>query len=429
MFLVDKEYKLAILFAGTMLLSAVSFSFKGIGVQVFLSLCLILSEIKDFRRHWRRITHSVLLPYLIIVDVSFLLSVFTSEHLHNLSALGSFFLSDVVVKRAALIYAFLTLRTKQSLKPLLYVSLVALGFMTLMGFVNLINGYSFWVDGLTGNQLLEHNYLQEVRFRVQATFYNPFDYGFMCVLLAIVHLYGYLQRMENLTLFSVAQGCCLFGVLFCNCRTILFCYGVCAVVFAVALQRERKRKLLIAGVAALAVLFLISVFPNFRRLLLSVLTIFDTESTVSGSSLAMRNIQFTSVLSYIVGSVPDFLFGRGEQFFWIDLGWEEGSSIAVDSDLFGLEGVYLQMLLERGVVGFSLYLAMVLLILVFIIRHRRYGRLLYALGFTVFVLYFLFSFMTGELLSYMPSFYVLGYVVTNQTRRQRFVERKTQCSA
>lgn len=429
-FLVEKEYKLAVLFAGTMLLSAVVLPFKGITAQMVLSLCFILSELRDYRMHGLRTVHSVLLPYLFIMALSFLLSVVTSEHLHNLSDMGYFLLSDVIVKRAALLYGFLALRTRRSLIPLLYVSLFALGIMTLIGLANAISGTSFWVDGLSADQILEHDYVKEERFRVQATFLNPFDYGFMCVLLAAVHLYAYLQRMESLALLSVAQACCLFGVLSSNCRTILFCYGVCAVVFAVALQHERKKKWLIVAGAALLVILLFSTVPAFRRIIKSVLTIFDMQSTVTGSSLGMRIIQFTAVLSYITGSIPDFLFGRGEHFFEFDLGWENGSIFAVDSDLYGLEGVYLQMLLERGAVGFALYLAMILIVLVFIVRHRRYGRLLYTLGITVFVLYFLFSLMTGELLSFTPSFYLLGYVVANQTGRKRFVERKRmQCPA
>ena len=255
---------------------------------------------------------------------------------------------------------------------------------------------------------------------------NFTDYGYICILLAIIHFYGYIQKMEDVRMLAVVQACCLFGVVTCNCRTILFCYGVCALVFSIALQKERRSKLIILVCALAAVFLLFMAVPSARRIFKSVLTIFDTTKTVTGSSLGMRLLQLTTVLVYIRG--PYLLFGRGVHFFERDLGWENGSSLAVDNDLYGLEGIYLNMLLERGVVGFVIYLATILLILFFILRHRRLGRKLYALGLTVFLLYFLFSFMTGELLSATPTFYILGYVLANQTRRRRFIEwRRKRC--
>ena len=426
MFLVDKEYKLAILFAGTMLLTPVMLPFKGITAMMVLSLGFILSELRNVRLHLKRLRATVMLPYLALVAAAFVLAVVTSPHLHNINDLGYFALSEIIVKQLALVYGFLALRKCRSLKPLLLVSFGALIVMTLIAYFNYTSGTSFYVEELSESLIDEHNYLKEERFRVQATFFNPFDYGYICILLAVLHFYGYFQRMEDVRMLAVVQACCLFGVVTCNCRTILFCYGVCALVFAVAMQKERRNKLVILIGALAAVFLLFMAFPSARRIFKSVLTIFETTKTVTGSSLGMRLLQLTTVLVYIRG--PYLLFGRGVHFFERDLGWENGSSLAVDSDLYGLEGIYLNMLLERGIVGFVLYLATILLILFFILRHRRLGRKLYALGLTVFLLYFLFSFMTGELLSATPTFYILGYVLANQTRRRRFIEwRRMRC--
>lgn len=428
MFLVPKEYKLAILFMGTMLLSFVVMPVKGIKAMMVITVAFLISELPDIRIHLRRIRLSVMLPYLILVLVSFVLAVVTSPNLHNLNDFGYFTLSEVIVKQFALIYGFLILRRKRSLKPLLMVSFAALVLMTLIGYFNLLTGSSFYIEQLAGDIQLDYDFTHKQRFRVQATFVNPFDYGYMCVLLALLHLYGYLQRMETLSMLAVSQACCLFGVVSCNCRTILFCYLVCALIFAVALQKSRWMKLqILLGAIAAGVLIVMTV-PAIRKVFFMMLTIFDATSMVNGSSLAMRLLQFTTVLYYISGSYV--WFGRGVHFFEQDLGWENGSALASDYDLFGLEGIYLNLLLERGVVGFAIYLAMVVLILVFIIRHRKLGRLLYSLGLSVFLLYFLFSFMTGELLSATPTFYILGYVIANQTLRKRFLEwRKKKCRA
>lgn len=428
MFLVPKEYKLAILFMGTMLLSFVVMPVKGIKAMMVITVAFLISELPDIRIHLRRIRFSVMSPYLILVLFSFVLAVVTSPNLHNLNDFGYFTLSEVIVKQFALIYGFLILRRKRSLKPLLMVSFAALVLMTLIGYFNLLTGSSFYIEQLAGDIQLDYDFTHKQRFRVQATFVNPFDYGYMCVLLALLHLYGYLQRMETLSMLAVSQACCLFGVVSCNCRTILFCYLVCALIFAVALQKSRWMKLqILLGAIAAGVLIVMTV-PAIRKVFFMMLTIFDATSMVNGSSLAMRLLQFTTVLYYISGSYV--WFGRGVHFFEQDLGWENGSALASDYDLFGLEGIYLNLLLERGVVGFAIYLAMMVLILVFIIRHRKLGRLLYSLGLSVFLLYFLFSFMTGELLSATPTFYILGYVIANQTLRKRFLEwRRKKCRA
>lgn len=422
MFLVPREYKLAILFMSTILMSLVILPFKGVTAQMVITLGFILSEAKDYKGHLRWIKDSVIVPYLVLAGISFLLAVVTSEHLHNLNDLGYFALSEFMVKNFALLYGFIALRKCRSLSPLVYVSFGALVLMTIAGITNYIEGYSFLVDTLFQDSLTDYNYITAERFRVQATFLNPFDYGFMCILLALIHIYAFLQKMEGKVMLAIAQACCLFGVLTCNCRTVLFCYVVCALVFAVAMQKDRKRKLQIVLVSCIVGMLLISAFPVARRTALSVMSIFDARSTIRGSSLGMRILQLGTVLYYISGRYV--FFGRGVHFFELDLGWENGSALAADSDLYGLEGIYLNLLLERGIFGFALYLAMIALVFFAIVRGRRYGIKPYSLGMSVFALYFLFNFMTGELLSAVPSFYILGYVLANQSFRKRVIERK-----
>jgi len=418
MFLVRKEYKLAIMFMATIMLTALNLPIKSVPATSAISLGFLLSEIPHIRRHWKRIRKSVILPYLILVLVSFVISVVTSPHLHEINTLGFFGLSELLTKQMAIVYAFLALPRCRSIRPLLTVSFISLLVMTVVAIINYFSGYSFYVE-----ELLEDSFtfINASRFRVQATFNNPFDYGYMCVLLAILHVYGYMQKMEGWRTLLLAQFCCLLGVVTCNCRTILFCYFICIVVYAVACQKNVKVKALVfSGMIFLGILFVLFV-PAGRRLFLSVMSIFDPTSVTEGSSLSMRITQLATVIYYISGSM---LFGRGVNFFVEDLGWNSGSGLEVDRDLYGLEGIYLNLLLERGIVGLLLFLAMMILLLVFICKYRKLGRKLYALGLSVFVLYILFSFMTGELHSALPSYYILGYVIANLLFRKRYLEWK-----
>ncbi len=418
MFFVKREYKLAIMFMSSILLSLVTLPFKGITASIVLSLGFFLSEMPYIHGHWRRIRKSIILPFIILVTVAFLTAVIASPHLHNISALGFFGLSELLAKQMALVYSFLALRRCRSLQPVLMVTFISLLLMTLVGIVNYVMGYSFFVEEFIDDS---YEFIRASRFRVQATFNNPFNYGYMCVLLAILHLYGYMQKMEGRTMFAIAQACCLFGVFTCNCRTILFCYLVCALVYAMAVIKDAKLKLGVLTASLLLGVVFVMLVPMGRKMLLNILSIFDPTAVSDGSSLSMRMTQLATVIYYISDSV---LFGKGVHFFEEDLGWDNGSGLEVDTDLFGLEGIYLNLLLERGVVGFALFLATMLLIIIFIIKYRKLGRKLYALGLSVFVLYILFSFMTGELLSTTPAFYTLGYVIANLTVRKQFLEQK-----
>ena len=206
MFFVRREYKLAIMFMATILLSLVILPLKGITASIALSLGFLVSEVPYIRIHWKRILKSVLFPYIIIVLVAFAIAVVTSPHLHEVNALGFFGLSELLTKQMALVYSFLALRKTKSIRPLLTVSFVALVIMTLIGVLNYAMGYSFFVEEFLDES---YSFMRTTRFRVQATFNNPFNYGYICVLLAILHLYGYMQKMEPVSLFIPAQLCCL----------------------------------------------------------------------------------------------------------------------------------------------------------------------------------------------------------------------------
>lgn len=418
MFLVDRGYKIAILFMSTMLLSMV-FVPGGIRSMTAITLCFLLSEVFNIDVLWRRFKKSMMLPFVLLTLLSLAISVVNSPNIQSPNPLIRHFLSEDITCQFAVVYAFLTLRGKNSIRPLLIVSMVALLLMTIIAYDNLVSGYSFFMESLYEDSFMEYDFASTERFRVQATFLNPFDYGYMCVLLALLHLYGFHSGMESPGLFAAVQICCFFGVVTCGCRTVLFCYMLGLLVYVLAFQKSRKNKLLIFASVLLAGVAAYFTVPVFRKSLLSIFSIFDLNSAVRGSSLAMRVQQFMSVLSYVDGY---YLFGRGIDFFTIDLGWENGASSAFDSDLYGLEGIYLEMLLERGIVGFAIFLATVTILLVSITRNRFLGRKLYALGMSVFVLYIAFIFMTGELMSTTPTYYVLGYVIANLDLRRRYVE-------
>lgn len=421
MFLVRREYKIGILFMSTILMTMVSFPVGGISAETAIAVAFLVSEVLNVGEIWRLIKSSLMLPFCIIALLSFVICVATSPNLQSISGMAHFGLLEVFTKQFALLYAFICLRRKASLKPLLIISFVSLVLMTVIAYINYVSGVSFLVDELYDETLVDYNFITAERFRVQATFVNPFDYGFICVLLALLHIYAFLDRLESATICAISQLCCLFGVVTCNCRTIWFCYLICIPIFALALIKDKRLKIsILVGAIVLTTLAFV-LFPSLHKMFAWIISIFDPTSVTKGSSLAMRLVQLATVFYYIQGAM---LFGRGVYFFNIDMGWENGSLMAADSDLYGLEGIYLNLLLERGFIGLFIFIAMMVLLIVFIVRHRMLGRRVYALGLSVFILYLTFCFMTGELSSTMPSFLILGYVIAVLDKRRRIMKRK-----
>ena len=85
-----------------------------------------------------------------------------------------------------------------------------------------------------------------------------------------------------------------------------------------------------------------------------------------------------------------------------------GQQYSLDPELLGLEGVHLKYLLERGILGYAMYLIFYLLLISYIWRHRKSNREEAAGAMCLLVLYLSFAHMTGELKSVPPTLLTLG---------------------
>lgn len=162
----------------------------------------------------------------------------------------------------------------------------------------------------------------------------------------------------------------------------------------------------------LIVIFLSLPFiPNIDKYTSLFVKAFDTSTIaygneVGGSSIGMRIVQFTAVLYHIKDHL---LFGRGKDFFSIDLGFgEEGIKTLIDKDLLGLESVLMNLLLERGIVGVLFWCVFYGTLLFWAFKLRRYDKYAYSLYFSLLIVYLTFSNMTGELNSVFPTLLLIG---------------------
>ncbi len=417
MFRVKREYKSAIMLISYMLFSTVSVDFLPLKTaRSLIVLSYLISEFKHIRLYVRNLRNTIIWTCLSIMCVLWTIMILNSTHLHSLRDILLFIDNQILCKYFVFAYAFWTFDSENSIKPMLRLSLIAIIVVTLLGVENYFTKVATFVvanmEGKTmtvgGNDYqIGELYTGRDRFRVSSTFVNPFDYGYMCVLLLLLHTHAFLKKMENRRSFLIVLACCLFGIIMCGCRTILLCAIISFFVYiSTAYRLKKSLNILICSVCVGILSY--SFIPSVNEKIDTMLSMFDKNSDVSGSSIEMRTMQYAAVLYHVQDSP---LLGKGYKYFSIDLGWQDGTDALVDSRLAGLEGVVLSYILERGFIGLLLWLLFYIILIRYCFKKRNEDRQIAALGLSALSLYLAFANMTGELMSVMPTMLTLGYVV------------------
>ncbi len=401
MFFVKCDTKVIILLITYILFNAFKFPIPFGGASFIMSICFFLSELKNLKKFFREIRHSVLPSLFFILILSFtLLYIYSPHYYGSLYQLIRLLLSELICCYFVLFYSFFSTKNENIIKGLLRYSYYSLLILTFVAVLNYISKESYILTDLG----VTDNFKFDERFRVQALFVNPFDYGYICLIICALHLYGRRKKMEKKSQSYICFFCCFFSFFSCGCRTILLCAILMFIIyFLFALTIRKWISYLLISLS----LFLVTCefFPIVHEKISFVNSMFSTQSDVGGSSTEMRTVQMLSVMNYIHDSP---LLGRGKDFFLLDLGWASDDEAYKDLDLYGLEGVYLQILLERGIIGYMFYLMYWIIIFLFFLKERNLDKELVALAMSIWFSYFLFSHMTGNLSSLPSTLLVLG---------------------
>ena len=435
MFFISRDKKIAIMFIGCMTLTLLKpdLPFFKESTRFFIYM-FFLSEIPHVYAILKEWWLSPLKYTFSFLLAAVLLAALFSPHINSLDSLLSFLKSELLFKYLAIGYSFVSFRNERNLKTLVRFSILPMIILTMVGVINLVEHRSFFVSEMMSywssnsindvNEMAGDKFTNLDRFRVQAMFFNPFDYGYICSLCLLLYVYAFNFKMINRYQFIGLISCCLFGILFCGCRTVIFCSisAVC-IYYLLAFKIEK-----FVAYGLFSILLLITAYlyvPIVNEKIEAMTTMFtDTKGqNYNGSNIEARSIQLAATLSYIQDSP---MFGRGVNFFNVDLGWSGGKEMALDSRLLGLEGVYLYYLLERGFVGYILYLLVWLSIVTFLIQKKKHNKKLSSLGISIWVTYVLFANMTGELLSVYPTLLLLGCIIgvlTYSNKRQEVLKK------
>lgn len=417
MFRVNRPTKFAILLLASICFNSVVMPFVFFGGSFYvLSFCFIASEFSHIRRNFRLLKGTIIKSIIFAMLISMFFIYFNSPHYNgDILQFVRLFLLEMVGKWLVLSYSFFCISSDQSLKPAIKVSFYGLLVLTAFGILNLAMKQSIFVSAIsTGINDMGVVFMDSDRFRVQAMFTNPFDYGFICVVLILFYIYGYTKHLMRKKDLYIGITCCLFGIVFCGCRTIIFCFLASLIALALASYKLSKwMKYVSLGIVVAIVSY--TFVPVVQEKIDSMTTMFDMNSEIGGSSMPMRILQYETVLRYIEGHE---LFGRGKDFFWIDLGWAKGPEGLVDKDLQGLEGVALGYLLEYGIVGTLFYYCAIIALYIYMWKKRKSNRLEAGLGVAILTTYVLFANMTGELSSPFPTFLFVGALIGIIERKQ-----------
>ena len=412
MFFIKREYKVAILYFSLTVLFSVPNTYPG-GKFLTLPMCFFLSEIPNYKSIFHHLIRSkLIIPISVMVLATFVL-LFFSPHYHSFLGFCKIFYKEIICKHMYLIYGFICAVNYKSLMPFVKITYYSFLFITFLGVLNLITRHADFLDiamqGGNWNDILEDmggKYEFQTRFRVQATFFNAFCYGYICVTNLFFFIYAYGKKMINKKQFYISLACSLFGIIFCGCRTI-FVVALASYFVYIMFSESVSKKIQYLIISFFIAFFSYEFIKPVEDIVDRTLTAFDSNYVMEGggSSIDSRKIQYARVFWYIRNNM---LFGRGLGFFKEDLGYKEGRAGMVDRDLHGLEGVLLSRLLERGIVGAIFYFLFFGIVLYLAYEYRGQDRKTTSFAISILTAYFLFANMTGELASFPPTFLFAG---------------------
>jgi len=349
----------------------------------------------------------------VMLFVSFLISMFSvaiTDLQHTITIplfefLGSYFLLFIF-------YMYAWENTFRTLIPTVAVCAVLLTVAGIVNFVLRFNPYILEM-GRAFDVFLYQDYINSYeRFRVNSLFANPFDYGYVCLTINMLSTYCKRKGIIGPRMFALLIICSLFGILACNCRTVIVAYVIglsCYTFFSNKLGVFLKYSL--AAVVLLALSY--SFFEPVQIKTDQVLSIFSPQDTRNslkrGSSLKMRARQLEGSYEYFMQSP---VIGNGYKFIGKKLNSRQQFKTGnLDKKMWSYESVIFILLIERGIVGILTYVFLYGGLFVYMFRNLKYDRPLAGLGIAILADYLFFAVATGELSSVPITLAFTGIII------------------
>lgn len=424
MFFVNRQKKYIFLLINYICLTPVTIPGVPFGNSVYIvPICFFISELKNFTNDYHNLSPYIKKILLIMIIATIVLQI-NSPH-YNDSAFNTtrLIISELITKYFIIAYAFISIKDFGEFKKISKGLYYALIILTVFGILNLITHNSILLNSLG----FENSSDDSDRFRVQAMFENPFDYGYTCIILLYIIILLYNKGFITIKKYYISIVCCIFGIVTCGSRSVILTAIVSYLIYII-LAKSFSKKLYILFIATILSIFSYNFIPSVNDKINQTLTIFTDSSgnEVGGSNLDMRETQYLTTLFYIKDNP---LFGRGKDFFNIDLGWkdiDENRDLVI-TDLAGLEGVAMSLLLERGFIGLIFYLIFYITLFHKFIKYKKYDKETSCIGISIIIAYMFFANSNGELHSVGSTLLICGallHILENQKRKYITIHNK-----
>lgn len=430
MFVLPSSKKLGLILFSCICLESFSFSYVSFGAcNKMLCLFYFLSELKNCNIYIQALKGSIIGNLLLLCIVGTIFLAIYSSHAHNVQTLTGLFVNDLIAKYFVIAYIFVAFKHTYTLKRFYKIVTIAIVILTIFGILNILTKNAVIAD-LTGKSGTE--FAQMHRTRVVSMFSYAFDYGFCCCVLSIFALYGKRMSVISKIRFYIILSCSLFGVIICGCRSVIVVEAIMLMIYVFMMYRPLKSITILCTLFLLLVLSY-STVPSVKEKIDTVATAFNSENQEMGeSSLFMRALQFTTVLYQIHGHE---LSGRGYRFFIEDLGYDSRGNGFKDMPknaqyLMGLEGVSMNLLLERGYIGLGIYIIFYGGLIICAYNLRKRTRPESACAISVILGFVCYGNMTGELSSAIITLLFSGlYFKLSKLRGQTQILTNSQSKA
>lgn len=418
MFFVKREIKFILLLVNYICFTAVTLPGVPFGNSIFIvPICFFISEIRNKSSVYRSLSLKIKKMMYLMIFASIICLVYSPHYNDSLFNTTRFFIAELVSKYFVIAYAYVCIKDSEDIYKSVNFVFKALIVLTFFALLNIITTQALFINSL-GIDTVGGD-----RLRVQAMFANAFCYGYISVVLLFFAIFAYNKKMLTKRKYIISLLCCIFGIITCGSRTVLIT-GFASYIFYIIFTQKLSKKIYSALV--IVILFAVSYnfIPSVQEKIDQTLSVFtdSTGSQVGGSNLEMRQTQYLTTFFYIKDNP---FFGMGKDFFYIDLGWsdvvENGSTDR--TDLAGLEGVMMSLLLERGFVGVLFYFVFYVMLFSAFLKYRKYDKQTCFIGISLLVAYMLFANSNGELLSVGPTLLVCGALLhILETEKRTFIQ-------
>lgn len=408
-FIITREKKLLIILIGNICFDTFLFAnYSFATFKAFSYLCFFISELKYISYYIREIKQTPIFKIILIICVGVLIVIATSKNINNFNTLFGFITTDLIAKYVVVVYSFVALKNYDIFNKLEKIIFPCILFITFIGIINLLLRTPIWKEMFyhPNNSFSIDN---DDRFRVLSTFTYCFDYGQTNFMLLLMTLYGKSKRLITNFKFKLSIACCLFGIIFCGCRTVLASSLIGFTVYILFNYTTAKVvKYYLAGLSCFILSYCF--IPQVQEKTEFLLSAIDPDSKVSGSSSSMRLEQYATVFM-LIQDKP--FIGNGHNYFLRDLGWDKGEgAIATKySKLAGLEGAIMSILLERGFIGVFVYSFFYIGLICFALKMRKKARSECATAIAILISFIAYGNMTGELNSASLTFLLSGFLL------------------